>query len=204
MNDQTQLSTVIPATVTTTNTTTTAPPEAKTERSSSNNSNSNMPIMASGPLTCHALRLPPGSDVVQGIQDAAQRAMVETNTQSCCILTAVGSLSEVTLRMASAAGSNDHASNHRNHDNDLQAWNERMELISLVGTLTFTHKHLHMSVSDQHGTVFGGHVMAGTVFTTLELVLGTIGGVAFRREMDPQTGYGELVVSQTSHDDPQG
>ena len=90
--------------------------------------------------------------------------------------------------------------NTNDNNNHIRTWDEPMEVVSLVGTLTFTHKHLHMSVSDRYGTVFGGHVMAGTIFTTLELVLGTIGGVAFQREMDPQTGYGELVVSSPQNE----
>jgi uncharacterized protein len=55
-------------------------------------------------------------------------------------------------------------------------------------------KHLHITVSDGRGQAFGGHLVSGVVHTTLELVLGTIEGVAFRRELDPRTGYGELVV----------
>ena len=51
-----------------------------------------------------------------------------------------------------------------------------------------------MSVSDSEGTVIGGHVISGRVFTTLELVLGTIQGVTFVREIDEQTGYLELTV----------
>ena len=40
--------------------------------------------------------------------------------------------------------------------------------------------------------------MGGTVFTTLELVLGTLPGVRFTREMDAATGYDELVVAEAA------
>ena len=50
------------------------------------------------------------------------------------------------------------------------------------------------SISQRDGSVLGGHVMGGKVFTTLELVLGTLPGVVFTREVDPETGYDELVV----------
>ena len=50
------------------------------------------------------------------------------------------------------------------------------------------------SVSDASGKVWGGHVISGRIFTTLELVLGTIEGVGFRRRVDSRTGYRELVV----------
>ena len=57
-------------------------------------------------------------------------------------------------------------------------------------------KHLHMSLSDKNGTVVGGHVVSGKVFTTMEIVLGTIQGVCFKREMDKTTGYRELIVEK--------
>lgn len=143
------------------------------------------PHISSGSLSCHALRLPPGADLVQSLQEAAKRAMNDASTSSCFILTAVGSLSHVTLRMAAADSQN----------SITRSWNEKLEIVSLVGTLTFNHKHLHMSISDVGGQVFGGHVMSGTVFTTLELVLGTIGKVSFSRKIDERTGFSELVVS---------
>ena len=83
----------------------------------------------------------------------------------------------------------------KENENDvLRTWNERMEIISLVGTLTATTKHLHLSVSDKNGNVVAGHLVSGRIYTTLELVLGTIGGVSFSREMDDRTGYRELKV----------
>ena len=73
-------------------------------------------------------------------------------------------------------------------------WNEKLEIVSLVGTFTKDAKHLHMSVSREDGSVVGGHVMSGVVHTTLELVIGTITGVEFQREHDERTGYRELHV----------
>ena len=54
------------------------------------------------------------------------------------------------------------------------------------------------SVSRRDGTVVGGHVMAGRIFTTLELVVGTLPGVHFCRETDDATGFDELVVRSCS------
>lgn len=42
--------------------------------------------------------------------------------------------------------------------------------------------------------------MGGKVFTTLELVLGTLPGVSFTREIDSATGYDELVVRANEDD----
>ena len=56
-----------------------------------------------------------------------------------------------------------------------------------------------MSVSDEHGNVFGGHLIGGTIFTTLELVIGVIqNDIKFSRELDSTTGYNELVISKST------
>lgn len=145
--------------------------------------------ISSGILRAHAVRLLPGDDLVPALEAAALQCMEQSQSQSCFVLTAVGSLSQVTLRLANAKAK---------EDNPIQAWNECFEIVSLVGTFSkSTGKHLHMSVSNAKGETFGGHVMAGIVWTTLELVLGTIEGVAFERRMDESTGYLELEVNQT-------
>jgi predicted DNA-binding protein with PD1-like motif len=59
--------------------------------------------------------------------------------------------------------------------------------------------HVHMSVSDASGAVFGGHLMAGSIVrTTAEIVVGIAPGWVFSREMDAATGYRELVVKKGS------
>lgn len=143
----------------------------------------------SGLTIAHPIRLHKGDDLVSSMEKAAISAMEKSGTSSAFVLTAVGSLDSVALRMASAS----------NTDgvfvNDVKEWNERLEVVSLVGTFSRDGKHLHMSVSDGNGNVFGGHVMSGRIFTTLELVIGVILDVDFSRVQDPTTGYKELVVN---------
>lgn len=105
----------------------------------------------------------------------------------------MGSLDRVSLRMANACRTD---GDNISSSNEIRDWNERMEVVSLVGTLSSSGKHLHMSLSDKNGVVVGGHVVSGKVFTTMEIVLGTIQGVTFKREMDNATGYRELVVQK--------
>ena len=143
---------------------------------------------ASGMVIAHPVRLCKGDDLVSSMQQAAFSAMEKSGTSSAFVLTAVGSLECVTLRMANASNING------DFVNEVREWRERLEVVSLVGTFSKEGKHLHMSVSDGKGNVFGGHVMSGTIFTTLELVIGVIRGVEFSREQDPATGYKELVV----------
>jgi hypothetical protein len=105
-------------------------------------------------------------------------------------------------------GNDDDANNSNNNKGDddenepgvkgVNEWKQRLEVVSLVGTLSPSGKHLHISVSDEHGNVFGGHLLAGTVFTTLELVIGVIQNMSFSREIDPATGYKELVISKST------
>jgi predicted DNA-binding protein with PD1-like motif len=78
----------------------------------------------------------------------------------------------------------------------VKVFNEHMEIVSLVGTLSsIGGHHLHISLSNNAGQVFGGHVFGELkVFTTAELVIGECENLSFKREFDEETGYDELVV----------
>lgn len=70
----------------------------------------------------------------------------------------------------------------------------RFEIVSLVGTLN-PEPHLHISLADSHGAVVGGHLLGDlNIFTTAELLLGEAEQLLFSRELDPRTGFPELVV----------
>lgn len=71
----------------------------------------------------------------------------------------------------------------------------RFELLSLVGTLSPDGAHLHASLGDEEGAVCGGHLVRATVHTTAEIIIGVATSLTFSREMDPGTGFKELVVS---------
>eukprot|EP00536_Pseudo-nitzschia_multiseries_P013415 jgi/Psemu1/211613/e_gw1.573.6.1 len=143
----------------------------------------------SGVVVAHPIRLKPGEDLVSSMEKAAISAMRTSGTTSAFVLTAVGSLESVALRMANSCNSDGI------FVNQVKEWKERLEIVSLVGTFSREGKHLHMSVSDGRGNVFGGHLMSGRIFTTLELVIGVIIGVDFSRVQDAATGYNELVVN---------
>ena len=65
------------------------------------------------------------------------------------------------------------------------------EIISLHGTLTTQedqpYGHFHMSIGDQEGRVFGGHLNRAVISATCELVVTLLGGRVERR-MDPEIG----------------
>jgi predicted DNA-binding protein with PD1-like motif len=152
-----------------------------------------MEQLPSGLLRAHAIRLTPGKDLGPALEDVAAKAMRLSHASSALVLSAVGSLDTLTLRMANASKTGD---TDGDKGNENRSFEERLEIVSLVGTFSSTGKHLHMSVSDSKGQTFGGHFISGRIFTTVELVLGTIDNVEFKREIDDKTGYKELVVTQ--------
>lgn len=78
---------------------------------------------------------------------------------------------------------------------DIRTFKADFEIVSLVGTVSTNGTHLHMSFSDNEGTVRGGHLKEGTiVHPTAEIVIGIDEDVVMTREMDEETGFTELVV----------
>lgn len=140
----------------------------------------------------------PGDLLKQTLQQSAETIFKEqhqiddiSDTKSVFIMTVVGSLSCVTLRMADADADNKH--------NEIKDYADtKFEIVSLTGTFAPGGKcHVHISLSDSTGAVIGGHLIEGVIHTTAEIVLGSIKGVSFSREMDEETGFTELVVSKS-------
>jgi predicted DNA-binding protein with PD1-like motif len=126
-----------------------------------------------------AFRLTPGQDLKREILSFADRH----GLRAPVLLTCVGSLTRVAVRLAGAT--------------DVLVRDGKFEIVSLVGCADPPKGHLHLCVADHTGATFGGHLMDGcVVFTTAEVVLGELPGVAFRREFDAASGYAELVVEQ--------
>ena len=65
------------------------------------------------------------------------------------------------------------------------------EIVSLHGTLTTQegkpYAHLHMSIGDEEGRVFGGHLNKAVISATCELVVQVLDGTVERR-MEPEIG----------------
>ena len=125
----------------------------------------------------HALRLSPGDDlklVLTGY--CLQRQIAAATIVSC-----VGSLSKLHLRLASAT-------------KFLQR-STLFEIVSLVGTLSPDGVHLHLSAADDSGVVWGGHLMDGNIIhTTAEIVIMELLDYQFQRVFDAATGYKELLI----------
>lgn len=125
----------------------------------------------------HALRLYPGDDLKFSLAKYCKQRQVTAAT----IVSCVGSLSELHLRLASAT-------------KFLQS-SALFEIVSLVGTLSPDGVHLHLSAADDSGAVWGGHLMEGNiVHTTAEIVIMELMDYQFQRVFDAATGYKELLI----------
>ncbi|MGF1687885.1 DNA-binding protein [Photobacterium japonica] len=129
-------------------------------------------------LIPHAFRLTQGQDLKMAIQAYVQ----QHHLQAGSLLSGIGCLSHAEIRLANA-----------NHVRSLPG---PLEIVSLVGTLTPEHVHLHIVVADAQGKVCGGHLMEGSMVShTAEVCLAAYENLSFCRAFDPQTGYTELVVT---------
>mmetsp|Transcript_4873 Transcript_4873/g.9296 ORF Transcript_4873/g.9296 Transcript_4873/m.9296 type:complete len:199 (-) Transcript_4873:1188-1784(-) len=155
-------------------------------------------VPPSGTIKGFAFRLQPNDQLKECMCQIAQivfARMPRDESSSLFVMTAVGSLKDVTLRLAGASKTLD---TEKSSNNPIRRWqNERFEIVSLVGTFSRDGScHLHLSMSDTNGATFGGHLMEGVIFTTCEIVLGCIQEVDFPRVFDDRTGYKELLPRQ--------
>jgi predicted DNA-binding protein with PD1-like motif len=125
-----------------------------------------------------AFRLLPGAD----LKSELVRLCTENQLQAASIVSAVGSLSQVCLRLA-----------NRREATKLHG---KHEIVSLVGTLSKDGVHLHMAVANSDGKMVGGHVAEGsTIYTTAEIVIAELDDLVFAREQCPESGFKELIVN---------
>ena len=125
----------------------------------------------------YTFRLKPGQDLF----DSIVLLLKEKNIRAGCVLSGVGSLTHVTLRLANR----DFFSEYDGH----------YEIVSITGTVSIHGSHLHISVSGGDGETIGGHLVSGCViYTTAEIVIGIFDDVVYKREFSEDSGYDELVV----------
>ncbi len=125
----------------------------------------------------YSVRLRPGQDLKKELDALVQNQRIGAGA----ILTCVGSLTHVKLRLA--------------NQESFTEWEGHFEIVSLVGTLSANGSHVHLSVSDSTGRTLGGHLVEGCkIYTTAELVIGVMPDLDYVREPDPTFGYRELVV----------
>ena len=132
-------------------------------------------VPPSGKCIAHTLRLHPGEPLMASLRSAADVILARQPKEKCSsvfVMTCVGSLKDVTLRLANASRveSDGVASSvktvpsttggqslgkSKGSSNDIRRWNQRFEIVSLVGTFSRDGGcHLHISLSDAE-EIFG-------------------------------------------------
>jgi len=125
------------------------------------------------------LRLRPGAD----LRVALEAALGERSQRAGVIISGIGSLSSARVRLAGAS--------------EPKQFGGDLEILTLAGTVGSNGSHLHMTVADSAGQVIGGHVAHGCIVrTTAEVTLLLLPDWSFNRELDPATGFAELVISR--------
>ncbi|MEZ8100364.1 PPC domain-containing DNA-binding protein [Vibrio bivalvicida] len=133
-------------------------------------------------ITPIATRLTKGDDLKHSIQDLVTKHSISAGTIASC----VGCFTHFHIRLAGAT--------------DTLELSEPLEIVSIMGTLTPNHQHIHISVARQNGEVVGGHLLEGCLIdTTAELIIHQYHKLSFSREVDPQTRYTELTIGTHGH-----
>jgi predicted DNA-binding protein with PD1-like motif len=127
-------------------------------------------------------RLKPGQDLL----DSIEVFVADNKIEAGCVLSAVGSLTHVTLRLA-----------NRDTYNEYEG---HFEIVSITGTVSTNGSHIHVSISNGDGVTIGGHLVSGCkIYTTVEIVLAGFDDVIYKRELlKNDSGYEELVVYKKS------
>jgi predicted DNA-binding protein with PD1-like motif len=129
-------------------------------------------------MKTYSFRLRPEQDLFDSIESFVADQKIEAG----CVLSAVGSLTHATLRLA----------NHEYYNE----YDGQFEIVSITGTVALSGSHLHISISDGEGVTIGGHLVSGCkIYTTAEIVLAGFDDVVYARELlENDSGYEELVV----------
>ena len=127
----------------------------------------------------HVFRLHRGNDLYENIQAYCQEQRIRAGYVAAC----VGCVTKARIRCADGA--------------TIHELEERLEIVSVTGTISEKRCHLHISFAREDLSVIGGHLMPGCIVnTTAEIVLGEVDGIIFDKVFDPETGYHELEIQR--------
>lgn len=127
-------------------------------------------------MKTYAVRLRRGADLLKSIEELCTKNAIRAGV----VLSAVGCVSRGRVRDAGGVNIVDIA--------------EPMEIVSLMGTVSHTRCHLHVSFSKEDLSVVGGHLVTGCIInTTCELIIGELENCVYDVEFDEETGYDELI-----------
>ena len=117
----------------------------------------------------------------QDLRAALESVLVENNVDAAFVVQGIGSLGVARIRFAGMAEATELRGD--------------LEILTLSGSLSPDGAHLHVSVANAQGRVFGGHVAPGCIVrTTAEVLLALLPDHAFSRAPDAESGCNELVI----------
>ena len=140
------------------------------------------------------IRVLPGSDIIEGIEDVCKRLDIKTGAITCCI----GSLQRASLLIAVPLENKIGAgySNPMDFDGPL-------EFLAGQGTIGQEEEgdlfiHMHGVLSDKDGNVHGGHLIKGKnpVLVTCEIMISHVDDVRMIRTYDPEVDMKVLAPSE--------
>lgn len=142
-------------------------------------------------MKSHCIRLKPNMDLKKEILNLC----LQQNIKAGCIISAVGSLKQINLRLASFQNNTTDSNSVDESASNFLIKNENFEIVSITGTVSQEACHIHLAVADSNAQVFGGHLMfENLIYTTCELIILEIPQIQFLRTLDPQTQFKELII----------
>ena len=133
----------------------------------------------SNSITSHAIRLKPGDDLREKIENY----ILQNDINAGWVVTCAGSLTDYNIRFANQ----EKGSTGKGH----------FEIVSLTGTTSKNGSHLHISISESIGKTIGGHLLKGCiVYTTAEIIIQSASDLNFKREKDGSTPWDELQIEK--------
>jgi len=140
-------------------------------------------------------RLHPGTDMIEGLEAACD----EHGIEFAAVVSCYGSLSRSTFKYLQL-----HPGEDKPRLTD-EVVDKRLEFMGGQGLICVTPEgkratHLHGSISDETGTVKGGHFVVGRnpVFNNMDFVLQELRDVRLVRAHDPVTDTVEMSVEAVS------
>jgi predicted DNA-binding protein with PD1-like motif len=152
-------------------------------------------VFATGRLSkAVMIRVLPGSDLLEGIEQACK----ETGIRAGMVVSCIGTLQKASFLFVVPAQSKVGA-----QYGDPLILEGPLEFLGAQGTVGLEESgdvfvHLHGLASDKNGTVHGGHLVKGEcpVLITCEVGITPVEGVTLLRRMDPEVGWRVLIPGE--------
>lgn len=123
----------------------------------------------------------------QLLKEEIEKVASAENVSAGVLLSVVGGLKNAVLRMPGSTPENQ----------KVKKWDGPFEIVSGTGTISKDGCHIHVSISDKDGNIFGGHLKDGCVVrNTSEIVLGVFDDIVYKRSRDEGTGFSELEIGR--------